>query len=229
MKVNYFGRELILDDRTAMYGGSFNYDLSVYEVEKVQYILDHLSKIENPVLIDVGASTGSYSLLPTVLQNLNVHSFEPSKSFEVLKENILSNGIDGKVVLNNMAVSEIKGRELFYEVVSNNDSCLALSMLGGRPASHKRVREIMVEVISLDDYCVKIKADVIKIDVEGNELNVLKGAIKTIERDKPLIVFEKSIENISQYGYDPKQLTDLLEEIGYKCKELDGEIIATHN
>jgi FkbM family methyltransferase len=228
LKANYFNKDILLDQRTSMYGGSFLSNLTVYDVDKVQDILDYLRTLESPTLIDVGASTGSYSLLPTIIEDLKVHSFEPSKAFEVLKNNIDINNISDNVILNKNAVAEEKKVGWFNEVVSKNDSCLALSMLDGVPAGHKVVRKHRVDVICLDDYCKDIKTDVIKIDVEGAELSVIQGAMKTIERDKPLVMFEFSDENANQYGYNHKSCIDLLETIGYTSKRDNNDVIATY-
>ena len=224
---NYLGIDIRLDKRTALYGGSFNHDLTVYEVDKVHKLVDYINGYIEPVLLDVGASTGSYSLLPLVVEGLKVHSFEPSKAFEVLTNNIELNNLNDSVVLNNVAVSNEVGKGMFYEVVSKDDSCLALSMLGGRPADHKRTKEYKVQVTTIDEYCKNIQVDAIKIDVEGNELNVLKGAIETIKRDRPVIMFEYSQENANQYGYNPNECIDLLDDIGYFNEIIDNDVIST--
>ena len=228
IKINYLGLDILVDERTAKYGGSFNYNLTVYEVDKVELIRDHLKTIKNPVLIDVGASTGSFALLPLVVNGLMVYSFEPSKAFDVLLNNIQINNISNRVKAINQAVSDIEGIGLFYEVQSQNDSCLALSMLGGKPSSHKKTKEYSVKVTTIDKYCQNIKVDVLKIDVEGGELNVLKGALKTIERDKPLIMFEFSDENANQYGYNHQSCIDLLDSIGYDSKRTGGDVVSIY-
>ena len=58
------------------------------------------------------------------------------------------------------------------------------------------------------------------IDTEGYELNVLKGGIETIARDKPLLIIEihKNKDLTSRYGYKKKEIIKFLEEIGYKAR-----------
>ena len=58
------------------------------------------------------------------------------------------------------------------------------------------------------------------IDTEGYELNVLKGGIETILRDKPLLIIEvhKIKDLTSRYGYKKKEIIKFLEEIDYKAR-----------
>ena len=221
----YFGIDIILDPRTVNYGGSFTKDLEPNSKDVIELAINELVKIHSPTLIDVGACTGSYALLPLLIKTLSVHSFEPSKAFEVLDLNIKTNGVPN-VILNKLAVSNFNGESTFNEVISDNDSCIALSMLGGLPAWHKKTKQFIVDVINLDDYCKNIKVDFIKIDVEGNELNVVLGAIKTITRDKPIVMFEYSLENTNQYGYNPSKIIDLLDGIGYTSNIINNDVIS---
>jgi FkbM family methyltransferase len=86
-----------------------------------------------------------------------------------------------------------------------------------RPAS--RVEEITVQVCRLDDV---IPADThvrfIKIDVEGAELQVLRGGLNTIQRCRPLIIFEYGEIHGAAYGTTPALLHDYLTgECGLEC------------
>ena len=58
--------------------------------------------------------------------------------------------------------------------------------------------------------------DVLKIDVEGRELHVLRGAEQTLKRLSPLVVIERCVLNSSAFGYDKKATHDILQSYGYK-------------
>src|SRR5262249_26220258 len=58
------------------------------------------------------------------------------------------------------------------------------------------------------------KVRLIKIDVEGAELQVLAGSIKTLSRDKPIIVFEHGLGAAEYYNTRPEQVFELLSSCG---------------
>jgi hypothetical protein len=60
-----------------------------------------------------------------------------------------------------------------------------------------------------------MQIDLIKIDVEGGELNVLKGAVETIKRTKPVIIFEHGLGASEFYGSSPEKVFALFTELNY--------------
>lgn len=62
----------------------------------------------------------------------------------------------------------------------------------------------------------------LKIDVEGAELQVLRGAAETLARHRPLVVFEHGIGGADLYGTRPEDVHDLLNEVGMRIFDLDG-------
>ena len=75
---------------------------------------------------------------------------------------------------------------------------------------------ITIEIDLLDNILPKdFRVDFIKIDVEGAEFLVLEGAIKTIKRNQPIIVFEHGLGGADVYGIHPAQLFELLNKECY--------------
>ena len=58
------------------------------------------------------------------------------------------------------------------------------------------------------------RIDFVKIDVEGGELHVLRGATKTLHRWKPVVIFEHGLGAADYYGASPEELWTLLDECG---------------
>jgi FkbM family methyltransferase len=97
-----------------------------------------------------------------------------------------------KVVKNAPAYSGLKNREY---AIKNPD-----------------IIEINVNQVTLDSKLKDIKQlDLIKIDVEGGELNVIKGASETIKKFKPFLLFEFGKGSSEYYDSTPEQMYDLLD------------------
>lgn len=87
-----------------------------------------------------------------------------------------------------------------------------------------RVQRISVPTERLDDVLEEGYAPaVIKIDVEGAELHVLRGAIQTLQRHRPFVLFEHGVGGADLYDTLPTEIFDLLEDCGMRIFDLDGD------
>ncbi len=146
---------------------------------------------ENDVIFDVGANVGDWTkTVLDIVPNAIVHCFEPGHS----TYNKLEQNIDSKnVVLNNFGLGSANEEKEFY--IFDNDSTVNSLYLRDELVDKNKVVTEKVAIKKLDDYCFdnKIeKIDFLKIDVEGNEMEVLKGAERMLK--------EKNI-NIIQLEY----------------------------
>ncbi len=164
-------------------------------------------KIRDGVFIDVGSNIGKYTLiLGNRLKDMGrVISIEPEKkNFSVLKKNVGVNKLNN-IILENVALSNKNGVVELY-----------LSEGAGRH-SIKRItgNKTLVQGVKLDDLIKKYKitnVNLIKIDVETAEVEVLEGAMKTIEENSPKII----IEILNQDNF--RKVRNILK--GYKFKKI---------
>lgn len=139
-------------------------------------------------VLDVGANIGMTTLLHSRLAD-HVHAFEPSPTtFHLLEENIDRAECDN-VTLHNFGLGEAAGGgELTY--APDNRSGAYVSDKVSASEGHT-VETIQID--TLDRFVERggtKSVDVIKIDVEGFEMHVLRGGARTLERLRPAVVLE---------------------------------------
>jgi FkbM family methyltransferase len=167
------------------------------------------------IAVDVGANKGSYLwALSRAVPQGRVVAFEPQPSLvEYLREAVASNGLKN-VCIEPFGVSSQPGR-MVLAIPGNK--------IGSPGASFEpHIREqsdagiVEVAVITLDEYFANEQQRIgaIKIDVEGHELAVLRGAREIIRRHAPAIVVE--CEGRSVTGGDVRVLFDTLAELNYR-------------
>lgn len=140
---------------------------------------------DDSICVDVGCNEGKVlKLMNLFAPNAKHWAFEPIPLlYEKLQQNF-----SNKVHVNQLALSNTKGKSLFNLVLSNS----AYSGFKKR-IYDKKEKDTIIEVqTDLLDHIIpsKTKIAVIKIDVEGAELLVLQGALQTIQNSKPIILFE---------------------------------------
>lgn len=114
-----------------------------------------------------------------------------------------------------VALSDKKGTSSFNYVVSNP----SYSGLLKRSYDHPDEQDTLITVRTerLDDLLPPdFKVDLIKIDVEGGEILVLRGAVQTLARYKPVVIFEHGLGASELYGATPEQVFDLFEQCGLR-------------
>ena len=155
--------------------------------------------------IDVGAHIGYYSLYLSPLVK-RVFSFEPdSRNHETLLMNTES---VANITVEKKAASDVPGAGFLD--VSNNSGVSHL-------ASNKNSDTTEIEVTTIDDFAKSIESPnikLIKIDVEGNDLNVVKGALGVIRDQQPLILTEFTSDGSGKNDFD--ELVRICQKVSYR-------------
>lgn len=160
-----------------------------YESSGENYVMRHVSehvvREKKPVLFDVGANTGGYAKeLIRHFGECEIHCFEPAeKTFQMLSDNLR----EQSVILNNFGIGSACSEETLY--VSGDN--YGLSSMYERQCFEGDVRTEKICIKTIDGYCEEsdIKnVHFMKMDIEGNELQALKGAQRMIRLGKILAI-----------------------------------------
>jgi FkbM family methyltransferase len=160
---------------------------------------------------DVGANVGYYSwLVKSIAPEAKVRMFEPDPDNLALLRKTMRRAELSEIVVREVAVSDARGRRRFArDEVSGSTGGIEENAIT-YSERHWGVQSGLLEVdtVSLDDEGASCGAvDLIKIDVEGHEEAVIRGALGTIRRDQPIVIFEcfhggtEIIRTLAPLGY----------------------------
>lgn len=187
-----------------------------YETHTQRILLEVLRKGE--ALIDVGANIGHVTLTGAwrVGPRGRVISFEPNPSvFERLSAHVRMNGLRERVALHNAALADRPGT-LTLKVPVEGTGGATLGQIGSE-YSGKLSESYDVKVEVGDELCGLVDGPaMVKVDVEGYEVAVLKGLRKTIGRLRPAMLVECWPEHLKNAGSSVQELFDLATEWGYQ-------------
>lgn len=193
-----------LIDNSIYYGGYFE--------PMVTAIINKFVK-PGMVVVDIGANSGCHTLrfAKLVGKNGKVIAFEPmSPVFFKLKRNLELNNFNN-VIPEKIALSDInEGEKLIYF-----RSSWLLDKTSQDIIEEKKEN---INIITFDDYAERNKIkriDFIKLDVDGYEYKVIKGAERSLRNFKPIMVFELGKVTLERYGNNLENLLRLLKSLGY--------------
>ena len=171
-----------------------------------------LRMLRHGVFVDVGAYVGFYTVL-AARHGWRVVAFEPNPiNVILLKYNISLHGVEDRAVIVSKAAGDAYGWARFSISSSPSESSFTKYL-----RNELKLLEVVVEVATIDSVLESLSVKdvdnlIMKVDVEGFGLRVLKGAMKTIEKFRPFILFEvhrtfddedeiRALEMLNSLGY----------------------------
>lgn len=200
-------RALMCHPHSTIASGVLYYGLADHM--EMRFLLHYLRPGDG--FVDVGANVGVYSLLASSIEGVHVLGFEPSTlAYGRALENLAMNPVGDRLRFVNRAVGAAPGtaaltvgRDALNTIVEGNEL-------------HAEEAE-PVEVVSLDTYLDGVTfppVAMLKVDVEGFELEVLRGARRLIAAHSPALLVEVN---------DGAGLQAMLDDLGYSCWCYDPE------
>ncbi len=175
---------------------------------------------EGDTFLDIGAHCGLFSALASqiICENGRILAFEPNPDILPF---LMANTERDKVDVHAMALSDASGEATLWQ---GGSSDTALSSIAYELSNAKHST---VKTQTLDDFLATIdigQVALAKVDVEGSELKLFRGAKQTLKRKSVLaFVVEFTEENMRKSGYSALQLTAQLIEYGYRPYKLATE------
>ena len=176
-------------------------------------ISDLLESLHNgDVFYDIGANVGTYTCFVTAkLSSKTVVAFEPEpKNVNRLRENVELNDVDAKII--EAALSNTNGT-IDLALTGDESGEGKHSIATGDDTGTIEVKTAKADTI-IDEWQLP-KPTVVKIDVEGAEMSVLRGMKNTLQDSCRLVYIEVHPSKLEDYGDSPEEVHSILEESGF--------------
>jgi len=174
--------------------------------------------LKNGTFIDLGAHICKYSIsVANRSPDITVFSVEPcSENYKKLMKNLRVNRLKNIVPLN-IAISSVNSnKKLYLEKNKGNGHSLY-----GDGNNFEVVKTTTLDNLVEKNEIKNVK--LIKMDIEGAELDALRGGVSLLKRDKPKILFEAEPTDLEQL----RKITEFLENIGYHVEGLEENYYAS--
>jgi FkbM family methyltransferase len=193
-------------------GATGNIYVGLHEFEDMAFVLHALRP--NDLFADVGANIGSFTVLASAVVGARSVCFEPaSQAFEWLLSNIRINRIENLVVARREAVGAASGRIDFTQTLDSVNHVVPIDASGKRCSPNETANVAMITLdAALEGDCPRV----IKIDVEGFETDVIRGAANILRNPELLAVIMELNGSGARYGHDETALRSQMHSIGFR-------------
>lgn len=187
-----------------------NIYFKLFDYEDSMFLMHHLKKED--LFIDVGANVGHYSLLAAGVCNAQVMAFEPIPlTFSKLNRNVALNKLSDRIKTYNIGIGN---ENSFLNFTTNRD-------VMNRVAHKNETDFLRIQVKKLDDILKDKSPVLMKIDVEGFEYFVLKGATTTLEKESLKYIIIEMNNSTLNFGYTNEEVLEFLFSYGFKPIQYD--------
>lgn len=172
---------------------------------------------DNSSFVDVGCHKGELLEKALKFAPKGTHyAFEPIP--DLYKELVKTHGKIANI--KNVALSNKRGTSTFNYVKTNP----AYSGLKKRTYPKKEtIEQIEVKLDTMDNQLKQAeRVNLVKIDVEGGEMGVLKGAVNVLKKWSPVVIFEYGLGAAEYYNTNPEEMWEFLNENDYCVYSLRG-------
>ena len=172
---------------------------------------------KNYIFIDIGANRGQTIQSVKLLRDFTMISFEP---ISYLYKKIIKNYRSNDIKIFCLGLSNKESTEFIYTPFYNKVPFYGLSSLSREESLNffnedrflffnsdlLKVKKFQIEIKTLDS--LNLSCDFLKADVQGNEINTIKGAYETIKNSQPFIILERPSKDLEvaflkEFGYEP--------------------------
>tara|TARA_B110000977_G_scaffold196706_1_gene277652 strand:+ start:1536 stop:2474 length:939 start_codon:yes stop_codon:yes gene_type:complete len=214
-KINLLNNKSILtrvgDNHDNSWDFAISYKWHDIGLSKIEKIIDEFYE-NNGLFIDIGSNMGLRSLT-YLSNNKKCLLFEPNIDLHKFNEELFRINNFSNYELSNLCLSDSKRKDKMYI-----SSSTYMSSLDKKIAKQDNIiDEREIELTTLDDYLINNKEIVynLKVDVEGHEFAVIKGAQKTIKKHQPTLLIE-----ILDQTENRKNICNFLYELNYNVYEI---------
>ncbi|XZF14158.1 FkbM family methyltransferase [Chitinophagaceae bacterium MMS25-I14] len=198
--------------RKGMRGATGNLYCGLHEYHDMGFVL-HFLRPED-LFADIGANVGSYTVLASAEAGADTIAFEPLPgTFSFLQQNISLNNIGRRVTAMQVALGASAGTVHF---TTDLDTVNHVAVKG-------EMHTVEVPADTLDHMLGGRKPVLIKIDVEGYETEVLKGAADVLSQQELKAIIIELNGSGERYGYDERKIHQMLLQLGFAPYTYDPE------
>ena len=200
-----------------------------FEAEEVAFMRSVLRS--GDTALDVGAHIGFFAIQMAALVGPQgqVHAFEPlASNADLLERSVAENRFRDRIIIHRGAVGTSSGSAtLTYAAETLNTG--GAYLLRDKTDPPIGQLQTTVRLMALDDLEMRHPVRFIKMDVEGAEPQVLRGAMRMLETDRPIILSELHSTQLARASATTMtEFVDLLRSLGYQARDLSGTpVVAT--
>ena len=182
------------------------------------------------VFIDVGSNIGYHAIRASKCKNTSVIAIEPHTDvFRLLNLNVKQNNLTNVTLVNKLISTRNSGTLQYLSFLDSNYGDLSSFVDNGFQINSCSLNDILVSKRSCElDKSFNSENVVLKIDVSGSELDVLKNSVEFIETHRPYIILPLESHVCQRYGYTCRSIKNLLFALKYQLVEIHSDYPCDH-